>query len=183
MAAVKVVKGGERHANNLFSCSHCELVGLVAGRGVGVRPHCVAICQDALNGASVKGTHDGGLGPSFSQFAEDVETPKMWCCCSRRDPLCTPRNLVPFTRSTVALLMVRGACWVCALLKSTANLSPLFHVQRQIVVTAPRGRLARLTPVICLISVAEETHRGRVVRRLNEEVGPLSDCAVMGKQS
>ncbi len=37
------------------------------------------------------------------------------------------------------------------------NLLRLLHIQREIVVTAPPGQAAHLAPVICLISVADET--------------------------
>ncbi len=38
------------------------------------------------------------------------------------------------------------------------NLLRLLHIQREIVVTAPPGQAAHLAPVVCLISVADETH-------------------------
>ena len=53
------------------------------------------------------------------------------------------------------------------------NLLCLLHVQREIVVTAPLGQAAHLTPVVCLIFVANETHHRRVIRKLNEEVGAV----------
>ncbi len=42
------------------------------------------------------------------------------------------------------------------------NLLRLLHIQREIVVTAPPGQAAHLAPVVCLISVADETHHSRV---------------------
>ncbi len=51
------------------------------------------------------------------------------------------------------------------------NLLRLLHIQREIVVTAPPGQAAHLAPVVCLISVADETHHNRVIRKFNEEVG------------
>ncbi len=50
------------------------------------------------------------------------------------------------------------------------NLLRLLHIQREIVVTVP-GQAAHLAPVVCLISVADETHHSRVIRKFNEEVG------------
>ncbi len=50
------------------------------------------------------------------------------------------------------------------------NFLRLLHIQREIVVSAPLGQAAHLTPVICLISVADETHHSRVIRKFNEEV-------------
>ncbi len=51
------------------------------------------------------------------------------------------------------------------------NLLRLLHIEREIVVTAPPGQAAHLAPVVCLISVADETHRSHVIRKFNEEVG------------
>ncbi len=51
------------------------------------------------------------------------------------------------------------------------NLLRLLHIQREIVVTAPPGQAAHLAPVVCLISVADETHHSRVIHKFNEEVG------------
>ncbi len=50
------------------------------------------------------------------------------------------------------------------------NLLRLLHIQREIV-TAPPGQAAHLAPVVCLISVADETHHSRVIRKFNEAVG------------
>ncbi len=51
------------------------------------------------------------------------------------------------------------------------NLLSLLHIQREIVVTTPPGQAAHLAPIVCLISVADETHHSRVIRKFNEEVG------------
>ncbi len=51
------------------------------------------------------------------------------------------------------------------------NLLRLLQIQREIVVTAPPGQAAHLAPVVCLISVADETHHSRVIRKFNEEIG------------
>ncbi len=50
------------------------------------------------------------------------------------------------------------------------NLLRLLHIQREIVVTAPPGQAAHLAPVVCLVSVANETHHSCVIRKLNEKV-------------
>ncbi len=71
---VDVLEGGERDTNNLLSCSHYPLKGLVAGRVGGAIPHSDAASQDALDGASVEGAHDGGRGSGSSEVAEEVET-------------------------------------------------------------------------------------------------------------
>ncbi len=57
------------------------------------------------------------------------------------------------------------------------------HIQREIVVTAPPGQAAHLAPVVCLISVADETHHSRVIHKFNEAVGVVWRCAVVGQQS
>ncbi len=64
MGAVDVLEGGERDTNDLLSCSHYPLKGLVAGRVAGAIPHSDAASQNALDGASVEGAHDGGRGSS-----------------------------------------------------------------------------------------------------------------------
>ena len=45
------------------------------------------------------------------------------------------------------------------------NLLRLFHVQREIIITVPCGQVAHLTPVVCLISVDNETDHGRVIHK------------------
>ncbi len=72
--AVDALEGGERDTNNLLSCSHYPLKGLAAGRVAGAIPHSDAASQDALDGASVEGAHDGGRGSGSSEFEEEVET-------------------------------------------------------------------------------------------------------------
>ncbi len=72
--AVDVLEGGERDTNDLLSCSHYPLKGLAAGRVAGAIPHSGAASQDALDGASVEGAHDGSRGSGSSEFAEEVET-------------------------------------------------------------------------------------------------------------
>ena len=52
-----------------------------------------------------------------------------------------------------------------------------------IVVFAPWGQAAPLISVVCLIVVADETHCGRVVRKLDEEVEGVWQCAIVGQQS
>ncbi len=84
MGAVDVLEGGERDANDLLNCSHYPLKGLAAGRVAGAIPHSYAASQNALDGASVEGAHDGGRGSGSSEFAEEVEM--LLCflgqCCS-----------------------------------------------------------------------------------------------------
>ncbi len=65
------------------------------------------------------------------------------------------------------------------------NLLRLLHIQREIVVTAPPGQVAHLAPLVCLISVADETHHSRVIRKLKGVVDwffSRLDC-VYGVQS
>ncbi len=71
---VNFLEGGERDTNDLLSCSHYPLKGLAEGRVAGAIPHSDAASQNALDGASVEGAHDGGRGSGFSEFAEEVET-------------------------------------------------------------------------------------------------------------
>ncbi len=64
---------GRETPNDLLSCSHYPLKGLAAGCVAGAIPHSDAASQDALDGASVEGAHDGGRGSGSSEFAEEVE--------------------------------------------------------------------------------------------------------------
>ncbi len=94
------------------------------------------------------------------------------CCWSRRGPL----------------WCVHPGTWCCSLsprshhwwseehaesaLSWSQQQSPSsLHIQREIVVTAPPSQAAHLAPVVCLISVADETHHSRVIHKFNEEVG------------
>lgn len=61
------------------------------------------------------------------------------------------------------------------------NLLCLLHIQREIVVSAPLARAANLAPVVCLISVANETHHSCVIRKLNEKIGAVYRSAVVGQ--
>ncbi len=188
--AVDVLEGGERDTNDLLSCSHYPLKGLAAGRVAGAIPHSDAASQDALDGASVEGAHDGGRGSGSSEFAEEVEM--LLCflgqCCSVVGPgevLCDV-----YTQELGAAHSLHGrtidgqrSMQRVHSPEVNNNLLRLLHIQREIVVTAPPGQVAHLAPVVCLISVADETHHIRVIRKFNEEVGVVWRWAVMGQQS
>ncbi len=93
MGAVDVLEGGERDTNDLLSCSHYPLKGLAAGRVAGAIPHSDAASQNALDGASVEGAHDGGRGSGSSEFAEELlyagELRVVTPCCFKCIILCT----------------------------------------------------------------------------------------------
>ncbi len=63
--AVNVLEGGERETPTIFSA---DLT--MCWRAI---PHSDAASQNALDGASVEGAHDGGWGSGSSEFAEEVE--------------------------------------------------------------------------------------------------------------
>ncbi len=85
---VNVLEGGERDTNDLLSCSHYPLKGLAAGRVAGAIPHSDAASQNALDGASVEGAHDGGRGVcGGSRDAVVLSWLVLQCCWSRRGPL------------------------------------------------------------------------------------------------
>ncbi len=176
--AVDVLEGGERDTNNLLSCSHYSLKGLAAGRVAGAIPHSDAASQNALDGASVEGAHDGGRGSGSSQFAEEVET--LLCflgqCCSVVSPgevLCDVYTQELGEAHSLHGRTIDGQRSMLCVHSPEVNnnLLHLLHIQREIVVTAPPGQAAHLAPVVCLISVADETHHSRVIRKFNEEVG------------
>ncbi len=50
------------------------------------------------------------------------------------------------------------------------NLLRFLHIQREIVDPAPPSQATHLAPVVCLISVANETHHSRDIRKLDEKV-------------
>ncbi len=160
--AVDVLEGEERDTNDLLSCSHYPLKGLAAGRVAGAIPHSDAASQDALDGASVEGAHDGGRGSGSSEFAEEVET--LLCflcqCCSVVGPgevLCDV-----YTQELGAAHSLHGrtidgqrSMQRVHSPEVNNNLLRLLHIQREIVVTAPPGQAAHLAPVVshlCCIS-------------------------------
>ncbi len=55
-----------RNLNDSTAFSHYPLKGLAAGRVAGAIPHSDAASQNALDGASVEGAHDGGRGSGSS---------------------------------------------------------------------------------------------------------------------
>ncbi len=188
--AVDVLEGGERDTNDLLSCSHYPLKGLAAGRVAGAIPHSDAASQDALDGASVEGAHDGGRGSGSSEFAEEVET--LLCflgqCRSVVSPgevLCDVHTQELGAARSLHSRTVDGQRSMLSVHSPEVNnnLLRLLHIQREIVVPAPPGQAAHLAPVVCLISVANETHHSRVIRKLNEKVRVVWRCAVVGQQS
>ena len=56
------------------------------------------------------------------------------------------------------------------------------HIEKEIVIYAPRGQLVHLPPVVGLTAVADETYHGCVILKLDEEVGAVAGCAVVGQQ-
>ena len=50
----------------------------------------------------------------------------------------------------------------------TDNLLCCLHIEKEIVVSAPRGQLVHLPPVVGLIVVADETHHGCVRQCLSQ---------------
>ena len=70
---VSVVDGWEGGTDDLLSCSHCALQGLTAECCAAAIPHSEAAGQDALNGPTVEGEHDGDRGSGVFQSTEKVE--------------------------------------------------------------------------------------------------------------
>ncbi len=175
--AVDVLEGGERDTNYLLSCSHCPLKGLGAGCVAGAIPHSDAASQNNLDGASVEGVHDGGRGSGSPEFAAEVEM--LLCflgqCCSVVSPgevLCDVHTQELGAAHSLHSRTIDGQRSMLSVHSPEVNnnLLRLLHIQRAIVVTAPPGQAAHLTPVVCLISVANETHHSCVIRNLNEQV-------------
>ncbi len=174
--AVDVLEGGERDTNDLLSCSHYPL-GLAAGRVAGAIPHSDAASQDALDGASVEIAHDGVRVSGSSEFAEEVEA--LLCflgqCCSVVSPgevLCDVHTQELGAARSLHSRTVDGQRSMLSVHSPEINnnLLRLLHIQREIVDPAPPSQAAHLAPVVCLISVANETHHSRVIRKLDEKV-------------
>ncbi len=175
--AVDVLEGGERDTNDLLSCSHYPLKGLAAGRVAGAIPHSDAASQDTLDGASVESAHDEGRGSGSSEFAEEVET--LLCflgqCCSVVSPgevLCDVHTQELGAARSLHSHTVDGQRSMLSVHSPEVNnnLLRLLHIQREIVDPAPPSQAAHLAPVVCLISVADETHHSHVIRKLDEKV-------------
>ncbi len=132
----------------------------------------------------------GGRGSGSSEFAEEVETllcflgqcrsvvsPGEVLCDVHTQELGAARSLHSHTvDGQRSMLSVHSP-------EVNNNLLRLLHIQREIVVPAPPGQAAHLAPVVCLVSVANETHHSRVIRKLNEKVRVVWRCAVVGQQS
>ncbi len=80
----------------------------------------------------------------------------------RSSVMCTPRNLVLLALHSRTVDGQRSMLSVHSP-EVNNNLLCLLHIQREIVVPAPPGQAAHLAPVVCLISVANETHHSRVI--------------------
>ncbi len=179
---------GERHqrSSQLLSLSVGGSCGSKLGGALwygacciaGAVPQSDAASQDALDGASVEGAHDEGRGSGSSEFAEEVET--LLCflgqCCSVVSPgevLCDVYTQELGAAHSLHSHTIDGQRSMLSVHSPEVNnnLLHLLHIQREIVVTAPPGQAAHLAPVVCLISVADETHHSRVICRFNVEVG------------
>lgn len=58
--------------DDLTGCIHYALQSVSAGGGAASTPHSNKACDDALNGASVEGSHDGGWDVCSPWFVEEV---------------------------------------------------------------------------------------------------------------
>ncbi len=149
---VNVLEGGERDTNDLLSCSHYPLKGLAAGRVAGAIPHSDAASQNALDGASVEGAHDGGRGSGLflvcggSRDAVVLSWLVLQCCWSG-EVLCDV-----YTQELGAAHSLHGrtidgqrSMQRVHSPEVNDNLLRLLHIQREIVVTAhPARRLTSL---------------------------------------
>ncbi len=101
----------------------------------------------------------------------------------RSSVMCTPRNLVLLTLSTVELSMVSGG-WSMefVLLKSTTTSFCLTRIEGQIVSATPFSQLCHFLSVVRFIVVADETYHCCVISELDDVVGAELGSAVMGQQ-
>ncbi len=101
----------------------------------------------------------------------------------RSSVMCTPRNLVLLTLSTVELSMVSGG-WSMEflLLKSITTLLCLLHIEGQIVSATPFSQLCHFLSVVHFIVVADETYHCCVISELDDVVGAELGSAVVSQQ-
>ncbi len=101
----------------------------------------------------------------------------------RSSVMCTPRNLVLLTLSTVELSMVSGG-WSMEflLLKSNTTSFCLLHIEGQIVSATPFSQLCHFLSVVRFIVVADETYHCCVISELDDVVGAELGSAVVGQQ-
>ncbi len=93
--------------------------------------------------------------------------------------MCTPRNLVLLTLSTVELSMVSGE-W--SIPEVHHNLLCLTHIEGQIVSATPFSQLCHFLSVVRFIVVADETYHCCVISELDDVVGDELGSAVVGQQ-
>ncbi len=85
----------------------------------------------------------------------------------RSSVMCTPRNLVLLTLSTVELSMVSGVPPP----EVHHNLLCLLHIEGQIVSATPFSQLCHFLSVVRFIVVADETYHCCVISKLDDVVG------------
>ncbi len=116
-----------------------------------------AASQDALDGASVEGAHDGDKGSGSSEFAEEVEM--LLCflsqCCSVVSPgevLCDVYTQELGAAHSLHSRTIDGQRSMLSVHSPEVNnnLLHLLHIQRVIVVTAPPGQECCQDPELCL---------------------------------
>ncbi len=101
----------------------------------------------------------------------------------RSSVVCTPRNLVLLTLSTVELSMVSGGGGVNGVSPEVHhNLLCLPHIEGQIVSATPFSQLCHFLPVVRFIVVADETYHCCVISELDDVVGAEHGSAVVGQQ-
>ncbi len=96
----------------------------------------------------------------------------------RSSVMCTPRNLVLLTLSTVDGQW--GGQWSPPP-EVQHNLLCLLHIEGQIISTTPFSQLCHFLSVVCFIFVANETYHCCVISEL-DVVGAELGSAVMGQQ-
>ncbi len=95
--------------------------------------------------------------------------------------MCTPKNLVLLTLSTVELSMVNGGWSTEFLLKSNTT-SFVFPTLREIVSATPFSQLCHFLSVVHFIVVADETYHCCVISEIDDVVGAELGSAVVGQQ-
>ena len=139
-------------------------------------PHSDAAGQDALDGASVEGAHDGGGGWCSLQLAEEVEAPLgllgQWCGIGCSGEILTdvnPQELGAARSLHSSTVNVQLGFRSGDPPEIDYNLLGLLDVQEEVGISTLRGQLADL-PAVGLIVVGHETNHSCVIRKLHNVV-------------
>ncbi len=157
--------GGERGTNDFCSGVHCPLEGLAVCCTTVSVPDSDAAGQPLLNGTPVEGGEDGWR--RLALFSRRRKCRPLLCLLGdrlgvvvqvRSSVMCTPRNLVLLTLSTVEVSMVSGGWSTEFLLKSITTSFVFSTLRDRLLAPHPFSQLCHFLSVVRFIVVADETY-------------------------